>query len=78
MDPLFTCPSGHKLTYDHFHSTVNMDVADPTLDDIMFSCDGGKSGHSFTLKKAVNRGMFTADMAEKIREHAKLHLITYR
>ncbi len=66
-----TCPSGHKLTFDHFHSYV--DVKEPDLmKAVTFYCDGGKRGHSFTLEKAVKSGMFTMEEAEKIKIMAAL------
>lgn len=63
----FTCPSGHKLDETAFSSYVDMKV--PDIDDaVIFNCPGGKRGHTFTLRKAVNSRMFNIEEAAKIRE----------
>ncbi len=67
-----TCPSGHTLTVDKFQSVVALTVKE--IDDaIVFSCPGGKRGHTFTLRKAETSGMFTAEEAERIRQGGIRH-----
>ncbi len=66
------CPSGHELSYDHFHSYVDLKEPD-LMKAVTFSCDGGKRGHSFTLEKAVKFGMFTPEEADKIKAQAEIH-----
>lgn len=67
-----TCPSGHKLPVDQFHSYL--DLTKTNIDDaILFDCPGGKRGHTFTLVKAAAAGMFTPDEAAKIRSSAYQH-----
>ena len=68
-----TCPGGHTLPLDHFHSCLDFEEPD-LMEAITFDCDGGKRGHKFTLQKAVDAGMFTTEEAEKIKEQARFHI----
>ena len=66
MKTEFTCPAGHTVQATELHSYVSLTEAN--LDDgITFECPGGKRGHSFTLRKAVAKGMFTEEEAANIR-----------
>lgn len=72
----FKCPSGHLLSFDHFHSTVKLDEPD-IMKAVVFTCDGGKRGHEFTLEKAVAKGMFTKEQGDKIASQGKEHRRMY-
>jgi hypothetical protein len=77
MTEKFTCPSGHEVTPEQLHSTVDLNVRD--IDDaVVFDCSGGKRGHTFTLRRAVQSGMFTEDQAAKIRAGAIQHRARYK
>ena len=67
-----TCPNGHVLPVDQFHSYVKLDIEDCD-DAIVFDCPGGKRGHTFTLRKAVASGMFNTEEAVKIRRMGVAH-----
>lgn len=67
-----TCPSGHTLPLNQFHSYVKLDVKDYD-DAIIFDCPGGKRGHTFTLRKAISKGMFNTEEATKIRQMGRNH-----
>lgn len=67
-----TCPSGHRLPVDQFHSYVKLDVDDYD-DAIIFDCPSGKRGHTFTLRRAVASGMFNIEEAAKIRRMGIAH-----
>ena len=67
-----TCPSGHTLPVDQFRSYVELGVKDYD-DAITFTCPGGKRGHTFTLRKAVAKGMFNTEEAAKIRRMGVAH-----
>lgn len=67
-----TCPSGHTLPVDQFKSYVKLDVKDYD-DAIIFDCPGGKRGHTFTLRKAVAKGMFNTEEAANIRRMGISH-----
>lgn len=70
---LLTCPSGHKLNPAKFICIVDTKITD--IDDaVIFTCPGGKRGHTFTLRKAVASGMFTIEQAALISSGAKKHL----
>lgn len=71
-----TCPSGHKLTVDKFHSTVYL-TKEEIDDAIVFDCPGGKRGHTFTLRKAEVSGMFNIEEVEKIRQAGLAHRERY-
>jgi len=75
-DLIKKCPSGHELTFDHFHSIVDLTKPD-IMQAIIFTCDGGKRGHHFTLEKAVKSGMFTQEEAEKIKQMGIAHQKQY-
>lgn len=63
---ILKCPSGHEHKLAEYHSYVKLDVmgADQA---IILTCPGGKREHQFTLAKAAQSGMFTAEQAEKLR-----------
>ena len=70
------CPSGHELTFDHFHSIVNAKEPD-LMKAIIFTCDGGRRGHSFNLEKAAKAGMFTPEEVKKLKTQAIIHKIAW-
>ena len=63
---IIKCPSGHDVKVADLHSTVKLETGIEIEDAILFSCPGGKRGHSFTLRQAVASGMFTQDQAGRI------------
>ena len=63
---MWTCPSGHRLPASAFHSYARTKPEFTGYDRVEFTCDGGKRGHSFTLTKAVQSGMFTTEEADKL------------
>lgn len=76
MKTEFKCPSGHTVKATDLHSTVIL--KEPDIEKaVVFDCPGGKRGHTFTLKKAKDAGMFTADEAAAIARGGRIHQAQY-
>jgi len=71
-----TCPSGHSVKSVDVHSTVKL-VERDIYEAVVFECPGGKRGHSFTLKKGIEKGTFTAAEAAKIAVAARKYQAQY-
>lgn len=65
MSEEFTCPSGHRLPVEQFHSYV--DLTKQGDEAVLFACPGGKRGHQFNLAKAAASGMFSSQELIDIR-----------
>ena len=57
------CPRGEEWPATSFKSYVGFKEKVQSHDTITFGCP---AGHTFTLKKAVEKGMFTQEQALKI------------
>ncbi|MFA5429819.1 MAG: hypothetical protein WC329_01515 [Candidatus Omnitrophota bacterium] len=76
MKTEFKCPSGHTVKATDLHSTVILAEADIEK-AVVFECPCGKRGHTFTLKKAKDAGMFTVEEASRIAEGGRIHQAKY-
>ncbi len=67
----YTCPSGHTHNMNDFQAFVDVNApADKPDERIVFNCPGGKREHHFTLAKAIESKMLTAEQADKVRKAA--------
>jgi hypothetical protein len=73
IPPILKCPStrGEEWPADSFKSYVSTDVKFITHDEISFTCP---AGHTFTLRKAVQKGMFTPEEALRMIAKAQAEL----
>jgi len=63
LPAILKCPRGEEWPATSFKSYVHIDQKVQTHDTIDMTCP---AGHKFTLKKAVEKGMFTQEQAFKI------------
>jgi len=67
----YTCPSGHTHNMNDFQAFVDLNAPKDKPDErVVFNCPGGKREHHFTLSKAIESKMLTAEQAEKVRKEA--------
>lgn len=72
LDMIVKCPKkGEEWPITAYTSTVNVNVKVITHNDITWVCP---TGHEFTLKRAVEKGMFTPNQALKMISHAQENL----
>lgn len=71
----FTCPKGHIIDETQLSCTVDLKVDDIDKATI-FVCEVGDY-HSFTLKTAIRKKMFTPDHIERLRKAADEHRRKY-
>lgn len=72
----FTCPKGHTVDADNLKCVVSLTETD--IDKgTTFICEAGDDIHSFSLKTAMRKKMFTPEQAEKLRKQADEHRRKY-
>lgn len=68
---ILRCPRGDEWPAESFTTTMDFKAKVQTHETIRVICP---AGHGFTLKKAVEKGMFTPDQALKIIAEAQRRL----
>ena len=67
----FTCPKGHVINADQLTCVVDLTVADIDKATV-FVCEFGGM-HSFSLKTAIRKKMFSKEQVGRLREKAEEH-----
>lgn len=68
----FRCVKGEEWPITSFTSTLDLKVEEPTEDSIVFSCP---SYHTFTLRQALAKKIFTQEQGAKMLSFAQEHFI---
>lgn len=68
---ILRCPRGEEWPAESFKSTVEYEKKVQTHDTIHFLCP---AGHVFTLRRAVEKGMFTPEQGLKLIASAQQRL----
>lgn len=73
---IFTCPKGHIVNTETLKCVVSLTEHD--IDKAtMFICEAGSDIHSFSLKTAIRKRMFTPEQTERLRNQAEEHRRKY-
>lgn len=73
---IFTCPKGHIVNVETMKCVVSLTEHDIDKATI-FICEAGSDSHSFSLKTAIRKKMFTPGQIERLRNQAGKHRRKY-
>lgn len=73
---IFSCPKGHIVSTETMRCVVSLTEHDIDKATI-FICEAGADSHSFTLKTAIRKKMFSPEQTERLRNQAEEHRRKY-
>jgi len=73
---IFTCPKGHIVNAETLKCVVSLTEHDIDKATI-FICEAGADSHSFSLKTAIRKKMFTPEQIKRLRNQAEEHRRKY-
>jgi len=69
---IFTCPKGHIVNAETLKCVVSL--TEPDIDKAtIFICEAGTDSHSFSLKTAIRKKMFSQEQIDRLRDQAERH-----